>query len=250
MTNNRTQTIEELSLNALPCLQQILDDGWILRFAEGYTKRANSITPLYHSSNEDLIQKIERCQAIYRRFNLRPIFRLTNESRLKTLDRTLGELGYQKQDSVSVCVKDLDRQNIDYNNKVTIDNEISEEWLDRYVHAVDLPVRHWNTLSTMLDIIPDPVCYAMLKERSRFCSCGLGVLAKNYLGLFFIATVKQQRGKGYGKQLVSAMLQWGRNNGAIRAYVRVETKNQSARNLYNKLGFTEAYQYFYRIKPR
>ena len=249
MTNNQIQTIEELSLNSLPCLQQILDDGWILRFAEGYTKRANSITPLYHGSDEDLTQKIERCEAAYRRLNLKPIFRLTNQPKLETLDRTLAKLGYQKQDTVSVCIKDIDGGNIPNDNKATINSEISEEWLDRYVHAVDLPVRHWNTLSTMLDIIPYPVCYAMLKERSRFCSCGLGVLAKNYLGLFFITTVKQQRGKGYAQQLISTMLQWGKNNGAIQAYVQVEIENRSAINLYNKLGFIEAYQYFYRIKP-
>jgi hypothetical protein len=32
------QEIEEISLNAWPSLQQILYDGWILRFANGYTK--------------------------------------------------------------------------------------------------------------------------------------------------------------------------------------------------------------------
>jgi N-acetylglutamate synthase len=100
----------------------------------------------------------------------------------------------------------------------------------------------------MLDIIPYPTCYAILKERSRFGSCGLGVLAKNYLGLFFIATAKEQRGKGYAQQLISAMLQWGKHNGATQAYVQVETKNHQAINLYNKLGFVEAYQYFYRFK--
>ena len=104
--NNPIQTIEELSLNALPCLQQILDDGRVLRFAEGYTKRANSITPLY-PSYEDLTQKIKRCENTYHGFNLRPIFRLTNEPRLEIIDRTLNELGYQNQDLVSVQVKDM-----------------------------------------------------------------------------------------------------------------------------------------------
>ncbi len=45
------------------------------------------------------------------------------------------------------------------------------------------------------------------------------------------------------------MLEWGRNHGATQAYVQVETKNHRAINLYNKLGFIEAYQYFYRLKP-
>jgi N-acetylglutamate synthase len=244
MTNNQIQTLEELSLNALPCLQQILDDGWVLRFAAGYTKRANSVTPLYFST-ENLTLKIKRCEDIYRRFDLQPIFRLTNESRLEILDGILDDLGYQKQDLVSVRTKNISNSNfsLDNNEVTTFEAEISEEWLDRYVHAVDLPLQHWNTLATMLDIIPHPTCYGMLKERSRsvpegssrFGSCGLGVLAKNYLGLFFIATAKQQRGKGYAQQLISAMLQWGQHNGATQAYVQVETKNHQAINLYNKL---------------
>lgn len=242
------KTLEELSINALPSLQQILYDGWILRFAEGYTKRANSVTPLYPGTG-DLTQKIQRCEKIYHRLNLKPIFRLADTSQ-PDLDRALEQLGYVKQDSVSVQTIDIIDSNISNNDLFpTIAYEISQEWLDRYVHAVDLPIQHWNTMATMLEIIPNPTCYAWLKDRHRFCSCGLGVLEGSYLGLFFIATAKKQRGRGYARQLISAMLDWGKHNGATKAYVQVETNNQSAINLYDKLGFTEVYQYFYRIKP-
>ncbi|MDB5085123.1 MAG: family N-acetyltransferase, partial [Bacilli bacterium] len=35
--------IEELTLNNWQPLQTMLYDGWLLRFAGGYTKRANSV---------------------------------------------------------------------------------------------------------------------------------------------------------------------------------------------------------------
>ena len=37
--------LEEVAMNAWPALQQMLFDGWIVRFAQGYTKRANSVHP-------------------------------------------------------------------------------------------------------------------------------------------------------------------------------------------------------------
>ena len=243
------RTLEELSLNALPCLQQILDDGWVLRLSEGFTKRANSVTPLYPGT-EDLTNKINRCEAVYDRFNQPAIFRLTDITQHLGLDRTLAEQGYVKRDSVSVRVKSIDNCDrlFDRQLNLTIKNELSEEWLDRYVHAVNLPIQDWQTISTMLDIIPNPVCYALLKDRSRFCSCGFAVLENSYLGIFFLVTAKQQRRKGYASQTISAMLDWGKNNGATTAYLQVETANQAGINLYNKLGFREIYQYFYRLK--
>ena len=245
------QILEELALNALPCLQQVLDDGWILRFAEGYTKRANSTTPLYPSLQE-LEPKIARCEAIYRDFGLKPAFRLVDLTQLNVLDQELSRLGYIKQDSVSVLVKDIVASKIALTvsqSDIIFDSELSQEWLDHYVHAVDLPIKHWHTLSTMLEIIPYPTCYAYLKDRHRFGSCGLGVLANNYLGLFFLVTAKKLRRRGYASQLISAMLQWGQSKGASLAYLQVETKNQPGINLYNKLGFRQMYQYFYRVKP-
>jgi len=60
----KIQLYEELSLNAHPSLQTQLYDGWILRFANGYTNRANSINPLYPSLI-DLQTKITECEKRY-----------------------------------------------------------------------------------------------------------------------------------------------------------------------------------------
>ncbi|WMM30943.1 GNAT family N-acetyltransferase, cg3035/Rv0428c family, partial [Shouchella clausii] len=57
--------IEALSMNAQPALKTVQKGGWILRFANGYTKRANSINPLYPSC-EELDRKIEACEQMYR----------------------------------------------------------------------------------------------------------------------------------------------------------------------------------------
>ncbi len=190
------------------------------------------------SDNLNLIQKIYRCEKIYRRFNLRPIFRLTDTSQLEILDRTLEQLGYSKQDSVSVQVRSIVDSDILTSKSdldLTIETELSQEWLDHFVHAANLPTWHWSTMSAILEMIPNPTCFAWLKNRQRFCSCGLRVLENDYLGLFFLVTAKKQRRQGYASQLILAMLNWGKANGATKAYLQVETENQEGINLYNKL---------------
>jgi ribosomal protein S18 acetylase RimI-like enzyme len=246
------RTLEELSLNALPCLQQILDDGWVLRFAEGYTKRANSVTPLYLGTENltgNLTEKIKRCETVYSSWNLPSIFRLTDTAQWSILDRTLSEMGYTKQDTISVQVKSITNHDVFSGAlDLTIEHQLSTEWLDHFVHAADLPLQHWNTLPTMLEMIPNTTCYGYLKDRHRLCSIGLGVLERNYLGIFCLTTAQKQRRQGYATQLMAALTYWGRSKGATMVYLQVETNNQAGINLYNKLGFTEAYQYFYRIK--
>ena len=73
------RTIEELSMNAWPAMRTLHYDGWVLRSADGYTKRANSVYPLY-SSEQDVDAKIEFCESFYRDLNLPTVFKLTRVS--------------------------------------------------------------------------------------------------------------------------------------------------------------------------
>jgi len=77
---------EQISLNAWPALQTIFYDGWILRFANGVTRRANSIIPLFES-NLDIGEKIATCEDIYREHNLPAMYKMTVSVSPLNLDR-------------------------------------------------------------------------------------------------------------------------------------------------------------------
>jgi hypothetical protein len=89
---NQVLHIEELSMNAHPALKTALYDGWVLRFSNGYTKRANSVNPIYPSALP-FEEKIEHCENAYHRQNLPVVFKLTSEL-AGTLDSLLENRGY------------------------------------------------------------------------------------------------------------------------------------------------------------
>lgn len=65
-TNNSelVARLEEAALNGLPALQTEFYDGWIVRMAEGYSRRANCVVPLYESTTP-LQEKLVHCEAAY-----------------------------------------------------------------------------------------------------------------------------------------------------------------------------------------
>jgi len=87
------KNIEELSMNAWPALQMKLYDGWVLRFADGYTKRSNSINPIYKSTIS-LQMKLDFCEKEYEHVNLPIVYKLTSDSQPKDLDEELDKRRY------------------------------------------------------------------------------------------------------------------------------------------------------------
>lgn len=240
------KTLEEISLNAWHPLQQMIYDGWILRFADGYTKRANSINPLY-PGNQKIAEKVSKCEQIYLDQNLKPIFRITPLAN-EELDLTLANFGYEKKDVSSVQTLDLLSFSPQSTNSIKICTELEQEWLDNLVHLSKIPMQNWEALTRiLLNIVPEK-CFALLEKENQIVACGLGVLERQYIGLFEIVTAKNKQRRGYAKELILNILNWGKQKGATQAYLQVILNNQSAVNLYTKLGFKESYQYFYRIK--
>ena len=93
----KPRDLEELALSAWPALQQWLYDGWVVRFAGGHTRRANSVNPLY-PSHKDPATKIAQCEQWYGERNLPTVFRLNRQTAPPALDRLLDARGYSLVD--------------------------------------------------------------------------------------------------------------------------------------------------------
>jgi ribosomal protein S18 acetylase RimI-like enzyme len=105
-----------------------------------------------------------------------------------------------------------------------------------------------STLRQMLTSIVPQKCFAAILQADQIIACGLGVRQGDHIGFYDIVTNKSCRNQGYGKQLMCSLLTWGKQSGARNAYLQVMLNNAPALHLYSQLGFSEVYQYWYRIK--
>ncbi len=240
------RTLEEQALNAWPAARQLLVDGWLLRLDNGYTKRANSITPLY-TSQQPVQPKIDRCCQIYRDHGLPPIFRLTPLAQPTDLDARLADLGFIHQSQTSVQRLSLTAPVRHPPSSFSYESELSKTWLDHF-SALSGSVTNRAAHAAILGRITPAACFASLSEGGQVVACGLGVLEGASVGLFDLITAERQRRQGFAQALLTGILQWAIERGATQAYLQVETGNGPALNLYRKSGFSEVYQYWYRFK--
>jgi len=238
--------IEEAGLNSWPALQQLLFDGWLVRFAQGYTKRANSVTPLYPSLLPEE-EKIAWCEQMYKENQLPAIFRLLSFSgESRHLDQLLAQRGYSALDRTLVCSLRMPPSPATANPVL---RAISlADWLPIYGQWSDRFRELQHVHRELLERISSPVLFAALYQQGAPVACGLGMLEHDVFGLFDIVTDPQERRKGYGTQLVTSMLDWGKQHGAQYAYLQVVDTNLAAQLMYAKLGFQESYQYWYRLQ--
>ncbi|WP_308640083.1 GNAT family N-acetyltransferase [Paenibacillus silvisoli] len=243
--------IEELTLNAWPSLQTVVHDGWLLRFAEGYTKRSNSVSILDPGTGaEELDARIEACERAYGEAGQAAIFKITPFGPPE-LDAELERLGYAIADPSRVMIiESLDDVQPPETERFTIDFEpaLTVSWLDTMCAMNGIAGRNKELAARIMASSKQKQGYFTLKVGGYAVACGLGVIERGYVGLYDIVTAPGSRNLGYGEQLIRHILYWALENGAEKGYLQVVQSNGPANRLYEKLNYREMYPYWYRVK--
>ena len=239
------RTIEELSMNAWPALKSYIYDGWVLRMSNGYTKRGNAIYPI-HQSKMCIDEKVEFCESLYMKHGLPVIFKITEDVKLKLLDNYLEKKNYKSIDRTAILMMNIDKS-YEKDSSLHIHNGYSEKWVNEYILSRDVGEGSVvRTMKMMLSNIFDDVFYITYRVNNYGVGFGYGVICKEYLGIHNIYVDKNFRRHYIGERLLKGILDEGYRRGATKAYLQVVKGNNPAGLLYNKLGFREQYNYWYR----
>jgi ribosomal protein S18 acetylase RimI-like enzyme len=237
--------IQSLEISAWPDLEHKQVGDWRLRWAAGFSGRANSATALV--AKADLADAdITDIEAFYASYHLPALIRITPFV-AETLDARLAERGYATKSASQYRLVSLEAAQPVEAALIHADRA-SGDWIADFGRLNGRVDFNPATMKAMLEQITARTTFASLIDDGRPVGVGMGVIQDGLIEVQSIAVDPSARGRGLGRRLVGGLLAWGHSQGATAAILSVEATNTPATRLYASLGFTEIAGYHYRIK--
>ncbi len=240
--------LEEMGLNALQTQAQLFYDGWLLRLSPGKAKRARSVNAFF-GSTLPLERKIDHCDRTYAQRGLPLLFRITPFVQPALLEAALEARGFLAFETTNVQVATLERPPAAVAvPEVTIEAPEPGAFADAVGELQGASAEQRAAYRERFASSPLRTRGMIAWQEGVPVGSGTVMLEEGWAGVFSMATAAQARGRGIAGALLAALLTWGWERGAQRAYLQVDDDNIRALSLYRRFGFVTAYTYHYRAR--
>jgi len=249
-TIEQVMMIQEIFLNSWPAKDYYFLNGWILRFNDGITDRANAVIPISYTGN-DLDYDIDEVERIYEKMNLSPSFMIYEWPETNTLKSLLVSRGYHVITPTKVMIstiQDLTFPFIETNYAYSFYDKREKEFanfLTDYTHWSNQEQEVITILTNRINI-PDKK-FEIVRSNGVVIASMMGVLVRNaYLYIADVLVHPNYRRKGIASTMLYRLLhELAYEKGVKIVWLQVEADNQKALNLYKKIGMNPVLEYSY-----
>lgn len=240
--------IEQTCLNAWPALRQVRWGDWLLRFAAGVSRRANSANPL-RADVRDIDAAVARFEPLFRGQGLPVLFRIPSIIGPEA-DRRLAQLGYRAEGESLTLYADLKEAAGRRDPEVELRPRPSAAWLAAMAAMQGHTAEQRAAYARIVESIALPTAFAALRSDGEMAALAYGALHDGLLCCESVITAPPHRGRRHARRLLATLIDWAARNGAGGVCLQVEAVNAPALALYRRLGMrSEAYRYHYRRAP-
>lgn len=194
MDDQLNRCVEDACLNAWPALKEIFYDGWLIRLAEGHTRRTNSVNVL-HAGAMPIDEKIAHCERLYDAHGLPAIFRIRSTDD-PVLERALASRGYGAEDESCTLYKDFGDGITAAGDDVEIlEGGASAEWLSTQARFAQRPLQQDDIRARLLRQVALPVAFAARRDgHGNIVSVAYGAIHERLVSLQWVVTDPAARG--------------------------------------------------------
>lgn len=237
---SRVSVIEKLTRNAWPAFEEMNYNGWILRSAQGYRQRGNSVWTENYTGN-DIDADIDYSEKWYSDRKIQSLFKITAYSDGK-LKHKLEQRGYTAGRETLVMM----RENI--SPACNVDYEVlkcpDDEWFSMNKESDEETDEMFRTI---LSLIKSNAYFVKVYSEKEPAGSFYFVAEQGYAGLYSLYIRKDFRKLGLGESSLN-IINGLSGNTAQHIYLQVEKDNLPAVQMYRKHGFSIIYNYIYLSK--
>ena len=251
--NVSAEDAERRALASWPPLTSQPLGEWVLRAADGFSSRLNSVLAVGDPGRPFS----EACDAVARFYTCRslPVWaQVVVGSAVHESFEAAGWVPARPGEADTVfCLasvaaalrsarKQLRRSTVDTEADVDVTTTAGDDWL-----ADDARARSHPTTAARVLEGPEQVGFAAVREGAHVVAKGRigGAHEDDWAGITDVWVSPDHRRRGLGLVVVAGLLEWAAERGATTAYLQVRGDNHAALGLYERLGFRAHHTYRY-----